>query len=66
MHAVMTQVLARVRRLWSGLVSGYWFIPTAIVVLASAIALGLVELDSSLHSRGSRFGFTGGPDSAQI
>lgn len=43
------EVLGRLRRAWSGLVSGYWFIPSAIVVATLVGALGLVALDAQLE-----------------
>lgn len=55
----------RLRRAWSRLASGYWFIPTAIVAAASAVALGLLALDAHLESGGHQIGFTGGPESAR-
>lgn len=61
----MTLVVGRLRRAWSQLVSGYWFIPTGILLAASALAFALVELDTRLEARGRRLGFTGGPDSAR-
>ena len=61
----MRSLTARVRRGWSGLVSGYWFIPTLILVAASALGLGLVEVDARSEADGHRVGFTGGPNSAR-
>lgn len=61
----MKEVLARLRRVWSGLVAGYWFIPTAIVVATMIGTLALLALDAQLQSDGRRIGFTGGPDSAR-
>lgn len=58
-------MLGRLRRAWSGLISGYWFIPTAVVVAALVGALGLLSLDVQLESDGRQVGFTGGPDSAR-
>ncbi|MBW3546834.1 MAG: DUF2254 domain-containing protein [Actinobacteria bacterium] len=61
----MSVLLARLRRAWSRLVSGYWFIPGGIVVAASAVALGLMELDARLIADGRSIGFTGGAESAR-
>ncbi len=61
----MSSMLARIRRGWSRLLSGYWFIPTAILLVVSALAFALVELDSRLAADGRQVGFTGGPDSAR-
>lgn len=61
----MRELLRRLRRAWSGLVSGYWFIPGGIAVTASAVALGLMELDARLVADGRSIGFTGGPESAR-
>ncbi|HVM01902.1 MAG TPA: DUF2254 domain-containing protein [Acidimicrobiales bacterium] len=61
----MSAVLAPLRRWWSGLVSGYWFIPASILVVVSALAFGLVAVDARLDGGGRRLGFTGGPDSAR-
>ncbi|HEV2766505.1 MAG TPA: DUF2254 domain-containing protein [Acidimicrobiales bacterium] len=61
----MTELLRRLRRAWSRLVSGYWFIPGGIVVVASAVALALLELDAELVDQGRSIGFTGGPESAR-
>ncbi len=61
----MSELVGRLRRARSRLVSGYWFIPGGIVVAASAIALGLMELDSRLVADGRPIGFTGGPESAR-
>jgi len=58
-------VLARLRRSWSGLLSGYWFVPTVIVVIAAAVALVLLRVDEAFDDSDSRVGFTGGPDSAR-
>ncbi|MBW3575875.1 MAG: DUF2254 domain-containing protein [Actinobacteria bacterium] len=61
----MSELLGRLRRAWSPLVSGYWFIPGGIVVAASAVALGLLELDARLVADSRNIGFTGGPESAR-
>ena len=61
----MSELLGRLRRAWSRLVSGYWFIPGGIVVAASAVALGLLELDARLLADGRSIGFTGGAESAR-
>lgn len=61
----MKRVVGRLRRTWSGLVSGYWFIPTAIIVATLVGALALLALDAQLESDGRQVGFTGGPDSAR-
>lgn len=61
----MSELLGRLRRAWSRLVSGYWFIPGGIVVTASAVALGFLELDTRLLADGRSIGFTGGAESAR-
>ncbi|HEV2068651.1 MAG TPA: DUF2254 domain-containing protein [Acidimicrobiales bacterium] len=61
----MSDLLRRLRRAWSRLVSGYWFIPGGIVVAASAVALGLMELDARLVADDRSIGFTGGAESAR-
>lgn len=58
-------MLAPIRRWWSGLVSGYWFLPTAILAVISALAFALVAVDVRLDGEGRRVGFTGGPASAR-
>lgn len=58
-------MLRRARRRWAGLVSSYWFIPTTILLVASALALALVEVDAGLDAAGRSVGFTGGPASAR-
>ncbi len=35
----------KLRSAWARLLSGYWFIPTVIVVTAGGLALALIELD---------------------
>lgn len=62
---MVTVVLAPIRRWWSGLVSGYWFLPTSIVAVVSALAFALVAADVRLDGEDSRLGFTGGPASAR-
>ena len=62
---MVSELLGRLRRAWSPLVSGYWFIPGGIVVAASAVALGLLELDEWLVADGRSIGFTGGAESAR-
>lgn len=61
----MGLVLGRLRRGWARLLSGYWFIPTGILVLVSALAFALVEFDTRRAAGDRRLGFTGGPDSAR-
>ena len=58
-------MLPPVRRWWSGLVSGYWFLPTSILVAVSALSFALVAADVRLDGEGRQLGFTGGPDSAR-
>lgn len=58
-------MLAPIRRWWSGLVSGYWFLPTSILAVISALAFALVAVDVRLGDEGRRIGFTGGPASAR-
>jgi uncharacterized membrane protein len=54
-----------VRRLWSTLLSGYWFVPGVTVLTISGLALALLALDHDLVQSGSQVGFGGGPDSAR-
>ncbi|HEV2068401.1 MAG TPA: DUF2254 domain-containing protein [Acidimicrobiales bacterium] len=61
----MSELLGRLRRAWSRLVSGYWFIPGGIVVVASAVAVALLDLDAWLLAHGRSIGFTGGAESAR-
>lgn len=61
----MTSTPARIGRGWSWLISGYWFVPTTILVLVSGLAFALVEVDTRLDADDRRVGFTGGPDSAR-
>lgn len=53
------------RRLWSTLLSGYWFVPGVTVLTISGLALALLALDRDLVQSGSQVGFGGGPDSAR-
>ncbi|MGH9266279.1 MAG: DUF2254 family protein, partial [Acidimicrobiales bacterium] len=53
------------RRLWSRLLSGYWFIPSTAIVITASAALALTELDHRLAENGQHLGFTGGPASAR-
>lgn len=59
----------KLRSAWARLLSGYWFIPTVIVVTAGGLALALIELDERLDANGTTggdtVGFTGGPESAR-
>lgn len=54
-----------VRRRWSTLLSGYWFIPAAIVLMISGLALALLAVDWDLVDSQRQIGFAGGPDSAR-
>ena len=58
-------MLARIGRGWSRLVSGYWFVPTTILLFVSGLAFALVEVATRLAADDRRVGFTGGPDSAR-
>lgn len=55
----------RPRQVWATLLSGYWFLPTMILLLVSALAVALVEIDTRLDADARRMGFSGGPDSAR-
>ncbi|MBD1925509.1 DUF2254 domain-containing protein [Trichocoleus sp. FACHB-90] len=55
-------------KLWDSLHSSYWFVPTLMVVIAIALALGMLSLDRAgksgpLESLG--WIYTGGPDGAR-
>ncbi len=54
-----------VQRRWSTLLSGYWFIPAATVLLISGLALALLTVDRDLVDSQRQIGFAGGPDSAR-
>lgn len=53
------------RRSWSSLLSGYWFIPAATVLMISGLALALLAVDQNLVDAQRQIGFAGGPDSAR-
>ena len=57
--------MGRLRRAWSKLASGYWFVPSAIVGLTAVVALVLLRIDVALVRSDTRAGFTGGPNSAR-
>lgn len=40
----------RLRQLWEGLHSSFWFLPTCLVVAAGFLAIGLVEVDHRLET----------------
>lgn len=42
--------MARLRQLWEGLHSSFWFLPTCLVVAAGFLAIGLVEVDHRLET----------------
>ena len=44
----------RVRHIWDKLASSYWFIPAVMMVLAAALAFGLIYLDHRVID-GTRF-----------
>ena len=54
-----------VRRRWSTLLSGYWFVPAATVLLISGLALALLAVDRDLVGSERQIGFAGGPESAR-
>lgn len=54
-----------VRRRWTILLSGYWFLPAATVLLISGLALALLAVDRDLAGSQRQIGFAGGPDSAR-
>jgi uncharacterized membrane protein len=47
------------------LADGYWPIPALCVVVAAGLSIGLLQVDESLQRGGTRFAFTGGPESAR-
>ena len=53
------------RRLSDGLRTGFWAVPTACVLLALLLAVGLVEVDRALDQGLGRFTFGAGPDGAR-
>ena len=58
----------RIRYIWEQLRSTYWFIPTAMVVGAVALAVGSVLLDRALQGAGMerlRMIYPGGPEEAR-
>ncbi|MCB1005598.1 MAG: DUF2254 domain-containing protein [Acidimicrobiales bacterium] len=65
----MRSRIVKLRSTWSRLLSGYWFVPTVIVVVAAGLALVLIQLDGWIDGNGTgegdTLGFTGGPDSAR-
>ena len=54
-----------VRRRWSTLLSGYWFVPAVTVLLISGLALALLAVDRDLVGSERQIGFAGGPESAR-
>ena len=55
----------RLRRLADQLRSGFWAVPTACVLFALLLAIGLVEVDRALDQGLGRFTFGAGPDGAR-
>ena len=54
-----------VRRRWSSLLSGYWFLPGTTALLISGLALALLAVDRDLVGSQRQIGFAGGPESAR-
>lgn len=61
----LADVPDRIRRLWSMLLSGYWVVPSALVVVIGAVGVGLLAIDRHLDGTGRQLGFAGGPESAR-
>ncbi len=61
-------VVARGRRAWEAVQSSYWFVPSLMVVLAAAAAVGLLEADRRLGAEwvtGVRWVYSGDGDGAR-
>ena len=52
-------------RITDALRTGFWAVPTACVLFALLLALGLVEVDRALDDQLGRFAFGAGPDGAR-
>ena len=55
----------RVKRFADALRTGFWAVPTACVLVALLLALGLVEVDRALDQELGRYTFGAGPDGAR-
>ncbi|CAN5900451.1 DUF2254 domain-containing protein [soil metagenome] len=65
LRALTDALTDSVRRRWSILLSGYWFVPGVTVLLISGLARVLLAVDRDLAGSGRQIGFAGGPDSAR-
>ena len=56
--------MVRIGEWWQAIRTGFWAIPSACVMVAIGLGLGLVRLDEALRAD-LRFGFDAGPDGAR-
>jgi uncharacterized membrane protein len=59
---------SRLRHLWAALISGYWFLPSIMVLAAVGLALGAQAMEHHLRLRGDEmpWGYFGKPDDARL